>query len=139
MKATLIKNLKERFSVYDDIIAGSGDERLQVKLEVPKNKSLAEHLWCVVGARESYAAAIAANEWKGFACSLQQFMQTDFSKKLKTSADAVLTAIESVDDWTDTRSELLLTLYEHEVMHEGQLIRHMYGLGFDIPESVKWS
>ena len=139
MKDILIKNLEARFAAYNDIIAGCSDENLQLKLEVPKNKSPAEHLWCVVGARESYAGAIEANEWKGFSCSLQQFMQADFSGKLRESATVVSSAIGTVGEWTDTRNELLLALYEHEVMHEGQLIRHMYGLGYDIPESVKWS
>lgn len=139
MKNALIKNMEARFAAYDDIIAGYSDETLQAKLNVPKHKSLAEHLWCVVGARESYAAAMEADEWKGFSCSLQQFTQADFSKKLKESAETVLSTINTIDEWTDTRNEFLLTLNEHEVMHEGQLIRHLYGLGFDIPESVKWS
>ncbi len=139
MKDTLIKNLEARFVAYTDIITGCSDEQLQQKLDVPRNKSLAEHLWCVVGARESYAAAIKADEWKGFSCSLQQFTQVDFSEKLKESAGVVLSCIGEVEEWTEARNELVLALYEHEVMHEGQLIRHMYSLGYSVPESVKWS
>lgn len=139
MKDAIIKNLAARFAAYNDIIVGCSDEHLQLKLDILKNKSLAEHLWCVVGARESYAAAIAADEWKGFSCSLQQFTQADFSDKLETSAEVALSGIRSVDKRTASRNELLLALFEHEVMHEGQLIRHMYGLGLDIPGSVKWS
>jgi uncharacterized damage-inducible protein DinB len=139
MRDTLIKNLESRFAAYNDIVTGCNDDALQAKLDIPKHKSLAEHLWCVVGARESYAAAIESGEWKGFSCSLQQFTQADFSEKLKESATVVLSAIDSVDEWTEQRNEFLLTLNEHEVMHEGQLIKHMYGLGYDIPGSVKWS
>lgn len=139
MKDAIIKNLAARFAAYNDIIVGCSDEQLQLKSDVLKNKSLAEHLWCIVGARESYASAIGADEWKGFSCSLEQFTQAEFSDKLKTSAEVALSGISSVDKWTESRNALLLALYEHEVMHEGQLIRHMYGLELDIPESVKWS
>ncbi|MFT7214876.1 MAG: hypothetical protein ACI9XK_005147 [Granulosicoccus sp.] len=66
MKDAIIKSLEARFAAYNDIIVGRSDEQLQIKLDVLKNKSLAEHLWCVVGARESYSTAIAADEWKGF-------------------------------------------------------------------------
>jgi hypothetical protein len=127
MKDAIIKSLEARFAAYNDIIVGRSDEQLQIKLDVLKNKSLAEHLWCVVGARESYSTAIAADEWKGF------------FDKLKTSAEVALSAIGSVDKWTASRDELLLALFEHEVMHEDQLIRHMYGLDLDIPGSVRWS
>lgn len=135
----MIKNTASRFAAYQDIIAACSDESLQAKLDVPKNKSLAEHLCYIVGARESYATAIEANEWQGFTCSLQQFGQSDFSLKLAESANRLLSVLEAVEEWTEVRNELLRTLNEHEVMHEGQLIRHRYGLGYRIPESVKWA
>lgn len=139
MKDALIKNMKLRFAAYDEIVSSCSDETLQTKLDVPKHKSLGEHLWCIVGARESYAAAIEAGKWNGFSCSLQQFAQADFSFKIKESASKVLFTLSAVEDWTETRTDLLLALNEHEVMHEGQIIRHMHGLGYDIPGSVKWS
>lgn len=58
---------------------------------------------------------------------------------MKESAEAARSTIDAVVEWDDARTELLLTLNEHEVMHEGQIIRHMYGLGYEIPVSVKWS
>lgn len=139
MKDAIMNNMASRFSAYSEIVAGLNDASLQSRLEIPKNKSLAEHLWCVIGARESYARAIEADEWSGFACSLENYSQADFTLKLAESASGVLSAVGGVEQWTPGRTELLLALYEHEVMHEGQLIRHMYGLGYDIPESVKWA
>ena len=96
-------------------------------------------MWCVIGARESYAKAIAAGSWSGFACSLSSFSREDFATKLASSADDVVSAIDSVDYWNDERDSLLLSLTEHEVMHEGQIIRHLYGTESQIPESVKWA
>ncbi len=59
--------------------------------------------------------------------------------KLQSSADAFMTAVEGVDTWTGEHERLLLELAEHEVMHEGGIIRHMYAFELDIPKSVKWA
>lgn len=139
MRNVLTEALKNRFSSFQDIIDGVTDEDLGKKLDVPKHKSLAEHLWCVVGARESYANAIKTGSWNGFSCSLTSFSRTDFASKLTASANEVLAAIDSVEVWNTDREKLLLTLSEHEVMHEGQVIRHLYGLGHEIPKSVVWA
>lgn len=131
--------MRLRFISYNEIIDSCNEEMLQVKLKVIKNKSLAEHLWCVVGARESYANAIEKGEWSGFACSIKQMSKEDITMALKNSSSTVLTSIDEASVWNDARKELLLSLNEHEVMHEGQIIRHMYGLGYQIPSAVKWS
>lgn len=139
MRDEVIEALKKRFSSYQDILDSVTNEALGKKLDVPKHKSLAEHMWCVIGARESYGKAIAEGCWAGFSCSLTNFSHGDFSAKLVSSANEVIAAIDSVDDWSTEREALLLSLSEHEVMHEGQIIRHLYGMDSQIPESVKWA
>jgi len=139
MKNIIIKALEARFLSYVDLIDSVGDEALGRKIDVPKHKSLAEHLWCVVGARESYARALIDGDWKGFECSMTAFTQEAFSEKLRSSSESVIQALESVTEWTAERERLLVSLAEHEVMHEGQVIRHMYALEMPIPKSVKWA
>lgn len=139
MRNSVITALRSRFESYVDLISSVDDEALGRKIDVPKHKSLAEHLWCVVGARESYARAIVDGNWKRFSCSMTTFSQQDFSEKLQSSSESVVQALASVQDWTVERDRLLLALAEHEVMHEGQVIRHMYGLNMEIPGSVKWA
>ncbi|MBO6558771.1 MAG: hypothetical protein JJ934_14520 [Pseudomonadales bacterium] len=139
MRDVLIDALKKRFASYQDIIDSVTDDELGQKLDVPKHKALAEHMWCVVGARESYAKAITDGSWMGFSCSLTSFGHADFVAKLASSANDVIAAIDSLEDWNDEREALLLTLFEHEVMHEGQIIRHLYGAEHNIPETVKWA
>ncbi len=51
----------------------------------------------------------------------------------------MLVAVDGVDNWTSEREALLLKLSEHEVMHEGAIIRHMYACELDIPSSVQWA
>lgn len=70
---------------------------------------------------------------------MQAFGAADFREKLKTSSSAVELAIRTVSDWNDERSDLLATLAEHEVMHEGQIIRHIYALERELPESWVWA
>ena len=139
MKDILIQHIAERFNSYNDLAAATNDTRLGTKLEIERHKSMAEHLWCVVGARESYTASIRAGEWQGFACSLTAFTQGDFTKALLQSAEHALNTFAEISDWTDARTGLLIALHEHEVMHEGQIIRHLYGIGEPIPGSVKWA
>ncbi len=137
MRETVVQNLIKRFNSYTELIGA--DVNLSQKLDAPKHKSLGEHLWCVVGARESYAKALRAGEWDGFNCSMTEFSQTDFIEKLQISAADVKDTIKQIDNWTQNRELLLLELSDHEVMHEGQIIRHLYGLGYEIPASVKWA
>ena len=62
MREIIISNLTARFAAFQDLLEQTEEADLQSRLEAPKSKSLAEHLWCVVGARESYARAIEAGE-----------------------------------------------------------------------------
>ena len=139
MRATIVQNLKARFDAYAELTAALDDGAMGERLDAPKHKSLLEHLWCVVGARESYAKALDTGEWAGFNCSMDKFTRDDFEVSLAASAAIVLTAIDNVSDWTEAREELLATLYEHEIMHDGQIIRHMYGMERTLPESWNWA
>jgi hypothetical protein len=139
LRTKLVDNLRARFTAYAELVSRLPQEAITERLAAPKHKSLGEHLWCVVGARESYARALAAGAWSGFACSMKRFSREDFVAALDASAEAALEAIEHVDDWTPAHDDLLLTLSEHEVMHEGQIIRHIYGVERTLPESWRWA
>lgn len=139
MRDILIENLSSRFAAYDDLIASVDDDVLKKRIDVPRHKTLTEHLWCIVGSRESYARAIAQGAWQGWDCSLSKYGRDDIAKKLSSSAKAVLDAIGNVDDWTPERERQLAGLAEHEVMHEGQIIRHMYALELKMPASSAWA
>jgi len=139
MREQIVNRLYSRFESYSDLAEELNDDLLTKKIDVPKHKSLAEHLWCVVGARESYARALEQGSWAGFSCSIKEFGAVNFSKKLEESSSAVETAIGLISDWTDERLSLLATLAEHEVMHEGQIIRHMYALEQSLPKSWAWA
>jgi uncharacterized damage-inducible protein DinB len=139
VRETIVRNLRKRIQSYSDLIASIDSADLDAKLEIPKDKSVAEHLWCIVGARESYARALAAGGWQGFSCSMVAHDHAGFERALATSGKALLAAIECVDEWSSSHDDLLAAVSEHEVMHEGQIIRHMYGLGRELPASWRWA
>jgi hypothetical protein len=49
----------------------------------------------------------------------------------------VVEALAGFDGEDDARVRLILDLLEHEAQHHGQLIRYLYGLNLEIPESWK--
>lgn len=139
MHQTIIKHLEERFQSFADLANGISDAQLGEKLDVPNSKDLLTHMWCIIGARESYAAALKTGSWSGFNCSLDEYNVTGVRDKLTSSASAFAEAVASIDTWTPQRDELLASLMEHEVMHEGQIIRLWYALGHELPQSMRWA
>ena len=112
---------------------------LATKLPGIRSNAVGEQLWCVVGARESFARAIEAGEWSGFSCSLTATETREREAvlaALSQSADGVLAAIGDLDPQDDDRCRFALQLLEHETAHHGQLIRYLYGLELPIP--ARW-
>lgn len=135
----MVRSVTSRIQAYADFVAMIDPADLGAKLDVPKDKSVAEHLWCVVGARESYAKALTSGQWQGFSCSVSTYDRESFELALASSGEALLAAIQGVSAWSSQHDELLLAVSEHEVMHEGQIIRHMYGMGRELPGSWRWA
>lgn len=139
MKNAVIEAITTRFATLYEFVNQLNADMLNEKLPVPKSKSLGEHLWCIVGARESYTRALAQGQWSGFACSLDTLEQGAILDALHQSAQAFAETVQAVSEWHAEHDKLLLALLEHECMHEGQIIRHVYGLGYTLPASWKWA
>jgi hypothetical protein len=101
---------------------------------LPSNR-IADQLWCIVGARESFTSmAIEMGGWQGFLCSLT-------TPRAKQS---VLAALEKThqrmneidfSNLSGTQVDLAFDLLEHEIQHHGQLVRFVYGNGLTFPDS----
>jgi hypothetical protein len=139
--ATGIRESFERsFALYRDLVASLDEADLDSKLPGLRSNTIGQQLWCVVGARESYSRAIRAGAWDGFSCSLDYDRTADkeaVHEALQRSAAAVSEALAGFDGQDDARIRLILDLLEHEAQHHGQVIRYLYGLRFEIPESWK--
>ena len=136
MKADQVEvHLGESFALYDELIGALTGEALARKLPVPSN-TVGAQLWCVIGARESWARAIAAGEWQGFSCSLtsgEELVQPEvMARALAESAAAVREACRAAPE-DDARADLKLRLLVHESQHQGQLLRYLLGLRLEVP------
>jgi uncharacterized damage-inducible protein DinB len=70
---------------------------------------------------------------------LNEFTVDVFAAKLDQTAALVRSTVADVEDWTQEREELLILLLEHEVMHEGQIIRQVYAMNKSLPDSWYWA
>lgn len=139
MREIVVRNIKERFEVLNQLAKSLTEVQFSLKLDAPKYKTVEDHLWCVVGARESYFKALLAGEWQGFNCSLaNESVKSDYERVLQETQDRFDRVLSGVH-WSEGTEKILASLYEHEVMHEGQIIRLIYGLGLEMPKSSKWA
>ncbi|WP_306232617.1 DinB family protein [Agrococcus beijingensis] len=132
--------LAERFAradrLYADLVDALTPEQLGSRLADLPSSTIGGQLWCVLGARESYPNAARAGSWQGFTSPLTDEQMTDASAvraafaQTAADVDGWLADLESDDDL-----RYALALLEHETQHHGQLIRYLYGLGIDRPES----
>lgn len=139
MREVLLRNLAQRFESYNDLIQHIDENTLSGRLGAPRDKNVRDNLWCIVGTRESFAQAIAADSPLHWKCSMQQFAREDFIKALAESAASFLDTVASVAAWSDQQADLLARIVEHEAMHEGQIIRQVWGLEKTLPESCYWT
>lgn len=139
---SILKDRLSRSLLLTDALANAVDDTLLAcHLGDAPSNSIGDQFWCIVGARESYARAIAASGWQGFSCSLgtaESEQASAVRAALERSRGTVLDTV-SQSDMTDDRVALILTLLEHEAQHHGQLIRYFYANGIAFPaEFARW-
>ncbi len=140
MRVKILHSIRESLRLYNDLLNVCDTKTLSQVLGKPESYALGHHFWCVIGARESHVRSLQKGTWDEVACSLEYDDALDKEKllgSLVASETLIKTYLNEETEWTDEREQLLLDLLEHEVRHQGQLIR--YGIYFDItfPESWK--
>lgn len=142
MRAKVIEHLNAAALAHHQIVQSLSGEDLGRRLG-DRSNTIGAQMWCVVGARESYTKAIENDGWIGFGCSLSGRDVASKERVLEALARSKAGLTETIDgvEWTDTRDGLLLDLLEHEIQHQGQIIRYVYSLGRRFPESwaTRWA
>jgi uncharacterized damage-inducible protein DinB len=128
----LDRQLEESFAMYDELVAALSSSDLERTLPVPSN-TIGSQLWCVVGARESWARAIAKGAWDGFSCSLTSINDLDAMRPALAGSAAAVQAASAAAGHDAQRTELKLRLLVHESQHQGQLLRYLLGLKLPVP------
>lgn len=137
MRELVLAELRAGFAMYGDLIGSFSDDDLGFRLTEPSNR-VGSQLWCVIGGRESGIKAIRDDAWSGFSCSVTKAETrsvVSMVSSLSRTAREFESTIEEVD-WTEQREKFLLGVLQHETMHQGQLVRYLYGMGRErIPQS----
>ncbi len=132
-------SFQRSIDLYHELITELPEAALTMKLPGIPSNAIGHQLWCVVGARESFARAIQAGAWSGFSCSLnsdESRQKAAIQAALSSSADAILNVLDDLESYDDNRNRFIADLLEHEAAHQGQLIRYLYGLKLPIP--ARW-
>jgi hypothetical protein len=139
MSDPIDRRLQATFDLYEELAAALDADQLRSSLPVASNP-IGMQLWCVVGARETWARAMDDGTWGPFACSIGSFAETHqpeiMREKLSTSATALTDAAAAAEP-DETRIDLKLGLLEHENQHLGQLLRYILGPGIEPPDGWK--
>ena len=134
MRQPLKPRLERACALTADLVEHLDEAALAADLPGLPSNRISGQVWCVVGARESYAAAIEAGEWQGFSCSLKApHDKAALLTALRASAER-LSGID-FEAMSDRQIELAFDLLEHEIQHHGQLIRYVYGNRLSFPRS----
>ena len=138
MNELLRRRLERSNTLYLDFLDTIPAEHLGSRLPGLPSDTVGHQLWCVLGARESFPKAARAGEWQGFSSPVER----DGSSDASAVRAAFVQAAGDVDEWVagiDPADEdslrYVIALLEHETMHQGQLIRYLYGLGIDRPHT----
>ncbi len=129
--------LERSLDLYRELIELLSDDDLVRTLPGVRSNSVGAQLWCVVGARESYARAIEGGTWAGFSCSLtgEEVKSVERVRDaLERSGRRVLELAADAGSFDEVRAGLLLDLLEHDAAHRGQLIRYLYGVPLPVPD-----
>ena len=126
--------LNRAFKLTYDLFLQMDETSLTLELPGLPSNRIADQVWCIVGARESYLRAIKAGEWKGFSCSLKKPDDKNAVLESLMNSQKELESIE-FNELTDKQKDLAFDLLEHEIQHHGQLIRYIYGNKLTFPES----
>lgn len=132
----LVRHLVAVLGLTEALAAPLGGAELHARNGSAPSNTIGGQLWCVVGARESYATAIEAGSWVGFSCSLDEPHSPDAVRaSLASSKRRLLELVEGRDQLTEAQANTLLDLLEHEVQHHGQLIRYFYANALPFPSA----
>jgi len=133
-------SFQRSIGLYDDLAGELAEAAFNMTLPGIPSNTIGGQLWCVVGARDSYARAVEKGAWSGFSCSLTSEGSRNkvaVQAALSSSAALVLSKLAQLDSYDDDRMRFIVNLLEHEAAHHGQLIRYLYGLKLPIPGAWK--
>lgn len=129
--------LDRAMSLTHDFADSLSEDSFAQKLSNFPSNTIGQQLWCIIGARKSYLKALQAGSWQGFDCPLDWEDTIDKNRVLHFLESSQKEILSFFYQQSNYSISIALDLLEHEVQHHGQLIRYLYGLKLEIPQSWK--
>lgn len=130
----LEERLKQALRFTESLAEVCQNDQLELRCGDSPSNDIGSQFWCLVGARESYASAIRKGEWVGFNCSLRSEDTREVSKITSALSAARTDVIDAIAE-AGLLEPIVFDLLEHEVQHQGQLIRYFYANSIRFPDS----
>ena len=140
LSLAITTRLEASYRLFNDLVESLDEASLGSKLPGLRSNTIGDQFWCVIGCREIYAKAIEAESWQGFGCSLtgaDVAVKSEVCAALANSVALVKSTLETAGTFSNFQDDYVVALLEHEAAHQGQLIRYLYGLNLEIPQSWK--
>jgi len=134
------KKIKDIFNMNDELMILLEDNDLKKDLSDIRSNTIGGQIYCIAGARESYGVSIINDTKFNWICKFSYEKRFDsflLSEYLFKWRDEVIKYLSKKNELSSNQEDLLLDLYAHEYMHQGQLIRYLYGNNIKIPKSWK--
>jgi hypothetical protein len=139
-KKSVIEKLAAAFEMNNAFMAVLADEDLKCRLEGMRASSIGNQLACVARARDAYGKAILADlpfSWSPDFPYDQRYDHEKLSAHLREKSLVFIDELKGFEVFSDNQLDLVLDLLSHEFLHQGQLIRYIYGNGLTMPSGVK--
>jgi hypothetical protein len=128
MRDAIFKRLDTAFRFTNELSQSTSESSLNCRIAGVPSNSIGSQFWCIIGARESYIKAIVSGGWLGFSCSLTRAQSKEprsIQSALSETRDQALVVITK-SEMSDSQWQLAFDLWEHEILHQGQLVRYFY-------------
>lgn len=139
-KDALIGKLSGAFEMTNEFMAVLVEEDLKCRLKGMRSSSIGNQLACVARARDAYGKSILMDQpfaWKPDFPYDQRYDHEKLGTHLTDKGQALIKALKGIEDFSDNQVDLVIDLLSHEFLHQGQLVRYIYGNGLRMPSGVK--
>ena len=84
MRTSVVARLDSLARDHSELALGLPEAAFSKDLGARSN-TIGSQFWCVIGARESYGAAIESGVWRGFSCSLRLRLLSTYPRERLSS------------------------------------------------------
>lgn len=136
----IMKKLENVFKMNNEYIEMIEEEKLKLRMPSVRSNTIGSQLACVARARDAYFKSIVNDEefsWDPDFPYDDRYEHLKLKKHLMEKSTEIIKWIESCEKISENQLSLIIDLFSHEFLHQGQLIRYMYANNISMPNVIK--